>query len=249
MSQNIVAICDCDLRPARREAGAVDAPGAGRAAGRPGQPPGDQPPQPVSRAAGRRRRSWPPTRSGRRPTTPTNAAELRRRTDSAAPEVPRLPRDAREAEGPRRDHRRHAGSHARRDRLERDGCRQARLRPEAAVLVGARSAAPAEEGGREEDDRHADGQPAPLERPAAPGGRVHHGGRDRRRAGSPRVDEPPVRVLAAGSSAAGGAHHRSGARRLGQPRPHAAHRGGDGRVRIRSRRGCRGICSSAWRPR
>ena len=53
--------------------------------------------------------------------------------------------------------------------------RQARLRAEADVLVGARSAAPGEEGRRHEG-RHADGQPGPLAgrgaaRPGLSGGR------------------------------------------------------------------------------
>ena len=60
------------------------------------------------------------------------------------------------------DRRRDAGSHARGDRVGGDGRRQARLRAEAAVLVGARSAAPGEEGAGQSEGRHADGQPGPL---------------------------------------------------------------------------------------
>ena len=75
-----------------------------------------------------------------------------------------------QAEGHRRRHRRDARSHARGDRVSGDGRRQARVRAEADVLVGARSAASREEGGRQEG-RHADGQPGPLagRRAARPG--------------------------------------------------------------------------------
>ena len=174
MSQNIVAICDCDfglldgkLAQWTRQAQApprtaTQAPPRRTAA---------KPVQDLGTVEGAARRQREVAGAGRR----RQPAQLRREANSTPDEVPRLPRDAREAEGSRRDHRRDAGSHARGHCLERDGCRQARLRPEAAVLVGSRSAAPAEEGGREEEPRHADGQPASLERRGTPRRRVHHG--------------------------------------------------------------------------
>ena len=68
--------------------------------------------------------------------------------------------------------------------------RQARLRAEAAVLVGRRGAPPREEGQGQSEDRHADGQPGPLARRSAAWLRVHHLGSDRRRARSARLDQP-----------------------------------------------------------
>ena len=142
MSQNIVAICDCDLGlldgklaqwtrqaqapPADRAAGAA-ASDRRRARSR------------LRAVEGAARRQREVAGAGRAPPTCCSFVE---RTDPAAEEVPRLPGDARQAERHRRGHRRDAGSHARRHRLGRDGRRQARLRPEAALLVGARSAAP-----------------------------------------------------------------------------------------------------------
>ena len=143
MSQNIVAFCDVDF-------GLLDTridlwknpplPRGGTAPQTPGQAPA------AGRGASRRRRSSPRTRSGR---GRDGAANSKRFVEQQLPKiaaVPRLPRDAREAEGHRRGHRRDARSHARRDRDGGDGSRQARLRAEAAVLVGRRSAATGEEG-------------------------------------------------------------------------------------------------------
>ena len=61
-------------------------------------------------------------------------------------QVHRLSRDARQAERHRRRDGRHAGPPARGHRAGRDGSRQARLRAEAALLVGGRSAPAREEG-------------------------------------------------------------------------------------------------------
>ena len=109
------------------------------------------------------------------------------RTDAEGQALHRLPRDARKAEGHRRVDRRDARSHARGDRAGGDGPRQARLRAEAAQLVG-RGSARAREEGEGHEDRHPDGQPGPLVRRCPRGERVHLGGRDRRRARSARVD-------------------------------------------------------------
>ena len=124
-------------------------------------------------------------------------------------QVLRLPRDAREAEGHRRRGGRHARSPARRHRAGRDGSRQARLRAEAAHLVGRRGA-PAREEGRRHEARHADGQPGPLLRRCAAGERAHLGRHHRRGARGARLDEPPARLLAAGHSAARGRQDRGG---------------------------------------
>ena len=92
--------------------------------------------------------------------------------------------------------------------------RQARLRAEAAVLVGARSAAPGEEGARDEG-RRPDGQPAPLGRRLAPRRRVHPERRARRRPRGPRLDQSSVGLLAAGHPPPGGAEDRRGAAAAG----------------------------------
>ena len=88
-----------------------------------------------------------------------------------------------------------------------DGSRQARLRREAAVLVGRRSAA-ARQAGRRDEGRDADGQPGPLARRRPQGRRVHPGGRARRREGGARLDQPSARLLAAGRAASGAARRR-----------------------------------------
>ena len=102
-------------------------------------------------------------------------------------------------------HRRDARSHARGHRVGGDGRRQARLRAEAALLVGAGSAAPGAEG---------EGQPKVVTQMgnqghSTDGARtrpgIHHRRRDRRRSRSPRLDEPSARLLAAGHSAPGAA--------------------------------------------
>ena len=183
-------------RPARRQARA-----SGRKA-RAGAPPQPQHPparrrspatsSAASSSADRRRRSAPPTRKWPDQDGRANLQRFVERADPAPEEVPGLPRDAREAEGHRRGHRRHARSHARRDRVERDGRRQARLRAEAAVLVGARGAAPGEEGEGEEG-RRADGQPAALGRREPP--RRSNTSRAARSATSTRCTSGPNRPL------------------------------------------------------
>ena len=91
---------------------------------------------------------------------------LKRFVDQQLPKLQRtgLPRDAREAEGHRRGRRRHARSHARADRARGDGPRQARLRAEAALLVGRRSATARQEGEGQPKVVTPDGQPGPLDR-------------------------------------------------------------------------------------
>ena len=157
MSQNIVAICDCDYGlldgklaewTRRRSAGRAEARRRRNARRR-------------CRTSARRRHSSPRTRGGRSTDEHANLQRFVERADAAAPEAPRLPGDAREAERHRRRHRRHARSHARDHRVGRDGRRQTRVRAEAALLVGARGAAPGEEGGGHQG-RDADGQPAAL---------------------------------------------------------------------------------------
>ena len=115
------------------------------------------------------------------------------------------------------------------DRLGRDEPRQARLRAEADVLVGARGAAPREEGARQSEDRDADGQPASFGGQLAARHRVRPGRRARRDPRSACLDESAARVLAAGRAAAGTVVDRSGAAAVGQPRRDAAARRGDGR--------------------
>ena len=75
---------------------------------------------------------------------------------------PGLPADARPAEGHRRGGRGHARSPARRRRARRDGPRQARLRREAALLVGGRGAT-ARQACRRDEGHDADGQSGPLD--------------------------------------------------------------------------------------
>ena len=106
------------------------------------------------RSRSRPRRSRKPTRAGRRRTAATMRKPVRRPEPAEAEEVPRLPRDAREAEGHRRGRHRDAGPHARADRHAGHGPRQARLRAEAALLVGRGSARAGEEG-EGPQDRHA----------------------------------------------------------------------------------------------
>ena len=184
MSQNIVAICDCDTTlldgrlQAWKTAGRSDG-GAGRAGserrhgrpragrGRAGGPggagrAGGPPPSPwrefeTSKAQARCRRAV--ARRG----PERDAAALCQRATAAPEEVSGLPRDVREAEGHRRGDHRHARSHARADRVGGDGARQARLRAEADVLVGGRGASSRQAGGREES-RRADGQSESLAR-------------------------------------------------------------------------------------
>ena len=189
MTENIVAICDCDfgLLEARlkrwQDSAEPRRPNHGRrrraalAVRRTAR-------QRAEEVLQRRWQNFGASKAQRAANTkwaqtpePQRVAPLRRRTAAEAPEVSRLPRDAREAEGHRRRHRRHARPHACGDRVSGDVARQARVRAEADVLVGARSAAPGEEGGGDEG-RHADGQSGPLAgrsatRPGLSGGQGH----------------------------------------------------------------------------
>ena len=138
MSQNIVAICDVDdalvdaqlkrMGTTRRVAGlAAAAAAADRRAN-------------MSKAQA--------AANARRPRI-DNAAALRRfveRADPAAEAIPRLSRDARQAEGHRCDRGRDTGSHACSHRARSHGSEQARLRAEAALLVGRGGACAGEEG-------------------------------------------------------------------------------------------------------
>ena len=168
MSQNIVAICDCDttLLDGRLQAWKTQAdrmavpagqdpnagwPAAGRAPAAPA-PAGPAEPADRRRRRGatsrRRRRSSRPTRAG--PAEDQNATLQR----FANEQMPRLKKyqDYREmfeqAEGHRRGDHRDARSHARADRVGGDGARQAHLRAEADVLVGGRGASSRQAGGR-----------------------------------------------------------------------------------------------------
>ena len=155
MSQNIVAICDVDdallearlthgnghssrRRRCSRQPAALAATAAGASAGAPAGNAG------VGRArtvesAGAADEKWRPAQ---------DRVVLQRFVEEQLPRLktpPRLSRDARAAERHRRGHHRDARSHARADRVGGDGRRQARLRAEADVLVGARSAASREQ--------------------------------------------------------------------------------------------------------
>ena len=112
-----------------------------------------------------------------------------------------------------------------------DGSRQARLRAEAADLVGRRGAAPREEGEGQED-RDPDGQPGAFGLRVPDDRGIPPGGGDRRRQGSPRLDQPSARLLAAGAAAArrGAAGRRQRpAAGLERTRRREAARRGDGR--------------------
>ena len=158
--------------------------------------------------------------------------------------LPRLPRDARQAEGHRRGGRRDAGPHARRRRDGGDGCEEARLRAEAADLVG-RGSAQAGQEGEGEQARHADGQPGPLVGRRAARGGVDSGRRDRRRARGARLDEPAAGVLAAGRAAPAAAADLDAAG-MEHARRHGPARQCDGLV-LGPRHARRGICFSAHR--
>ena len=156
MSQNIVAICDVRPGTARTTARRLQAGPRRRmqAARR----------QPRASSGAQRKRSS--DANARRPAQ-NNAEQICTRfVDVAAPEaeaLPRLPRDARQAERHRRGGRRDARITCTRDRVGGDGRRQARLRAEAAVLVGAGGAPPGARRRRTTEGRHADGQPGPLD--------------------------------------------------------------------------------------
>ena len=167
---------------------------------------------------------------------PGQSAAIRSGTAAARENLSGLPRDARAAEGHRCGDRRDARSHACGDRLERDGSGQARLRAEADVLVGARGT-PSGEEGQGEEGRRAARQSTALGGRAAACGRVHPRRRDWRSARGARLDEPAVRLLAAGCAAAGGDATRRPAGRLGRPgdgdadcRRHGDHGNNEGRT-------------------
>ena len=126
------------------------------------------------------------------------------RGPAAAEALHRLPRDARPAEGHRRGRRGHARSHARADRDGGDRSRQARLRAEAAHLVGGRGAQAGAQGAADTEGRHADGQPGPLVGRRAQGRGVGAVRRDRRRApkctSGPTVRSPTGRRAFRGRS-------------------------------------------------
>ena len=146
--------------------------------------------------------------------------------------LPGLPPDARPAEGHRRGGRGHTRSPARGRRAGRDGPRQARLRREAAVLVGRRGPA-AGQARRRDEGGDADGQSGPLDRRWAHGRGVPPGRRPWRGDRGARLDQPSARLLAAGRAAAGGdddtgrrdalerARHHGAPRRRHGPLPQA----------------------------
>ena len=166
-------------------------------------------------------------------------------------EISRLPRDAREAEGHRRGRHRDAGPHARADRVDGDGSRQARLRAEAALLVGRGSAGPRARRRRiatKSSPRWA--TRATRCDDARTGYELHRARRDRRGPGGACLDQPAARLLAAGRAASGAARRRSeaSARLERRARGQAAGRGSCRRL-SRSRRISTGTCSSAGRRR
>ena len=83
--------------------------------------------------------------------------------------------------------------------------------------------------GRGEESRRSHGQSEPLARQRPARRRAHSVRRHRRRARGARLDESPARLLAAGRAAAVGAHGRSGAGALELPGPDSASRRRDER--------------------
>ena len=130
LSQNIVAFCDVDfgLLDARIDQLEERGGGRGRAQTAPRAPMRQRREPTAAQVAANEKR---PRSNGAENLTP-----LRRRAAAQDPEVSRLPRDAGQAERHRRGDHRHPRSHARQDRACGDGPRQARLRAEAALLVG-----------------------------------------------------------------------------------------------------------------
>ena len=241
MSQNLVAFCDVhDSRMAaaikRFETAAAASPTAAQRGG--GSAQKSEPSKAQQEANARR-----PAQNSR-----DNAAPVRRPEPAEAEEVPRLSRDAREAEGHRRGRHRDAGPHARADRHAGHGPRQARLRAEAALLVGRGSAGAGEEG-EGSQGRQPDGQPGPLDRRRAHRLRVDQQRRDRRSARGARLDQPAARLLAAGHPASGAARGRSrNGRSAGTAAPSTSASPRRSSATIRSPTISTGTCSSAGLP-
>ena len=211
MSQNIVAFCDVDTAYWRTSSssGAIARirrsprrlARAGPAARAPAT--SHRRPHRCSRTSARRRSSRRPTRNGRRQIRPSSSSGSSTSSCRASQKY----RDYREMLEKQKDidgvvvatpdHMHAVIASAAMTR------RQARLRAEAADLVGPRIPAPGQEGDGQSEARHADGQPGPLAGRGAARTGILDGGRDRRRPRSARLDEPSARLLAAGHSAAG----------------------------------------------
>ena len=147
MSQNVVALCDVDfgLLDTRLNTWRNSAyPIAPAPTPRPATGQAATAPQPTFTDFGRSK----PQQAANTKWTPEQQAPLLRRFVDRIPRMARY-RDYREMLDKQKDidarHRRHARSHARGDRVGGDGARQARVRAEAALLVGARSAAPGQD--------------------------------------------------------------------------------------------------------
>ena len=254
MSQNIVAICDVDdaLIDAKLQSW-KDAVAARRARGpaRRRRPAGARP------SGGAARLAWTefgPSKA-RRPRT-RNGRRIRPRARGSGLSIEQLPklkqyRDYREMLDKQKDidgvvvatpDHMHAV-----DRVGGDGSRQARLRAEAAVLVGARGAAPGEEGG---------GQPKIVTQMGNQG----HSTTSARRgqeysAAAPSATSAKCTSGPTARSATGRRAFRARRRAAADPAPlewndgvDAAARGGDGRQLPGARRRSRGISSLASRP-
>ena len=208
MSQNIVAICDVRLRAARRKLKpwqdrVYPPPAAPRSRRRtPGRSGRGRRTEPAARRADLARTSAQSkaqqAADAKWTREPQATRTLKRFVDEQLPrlqEVSRLPRDARRSRKTSTrvivatpDHMHAVIASAAMD------ARQARVRAEADVLVGARSAASGEEGGRQSEARHADGQPGPFAGRGAARAGVSGGRRHRRHPRSARVDESSARA-------------------------------------------------------